>query len=1047
MQNLDSIVEESVNFSCVDSLNDWQYNKNCKDLCILHVNIRSITKHFSELLVTVSDHLKHIDILVVTEANINYSLLSFFKIEGFKVDVHTRKERGGGGVLVYSRLSLAASASEIAELSTASLMHSAECVSISFKFRNEKVYVVSIYRPPRFNRQDRISEFYTELRSLLHSVPANSKVVFCGDININLRNSQDNRVLTYENIMSEYGFIKCIKDVTRREIVTGKLVESCIDHIYVRAPLSVIDSAVIRHKISDHFFIAAAIEWKQRIVTNSGEASGRGRVRATLPEAGSALAASPSAGCGEYRATLPESGRGGRDRPLVATTPALPSNKLILDNSVVREKLLATNFDDILQIECPIELYNALALLFNNIYNACYKFQTVNDGIRHRNNKSWINGNLKKMILERDRLFMVWSNEPKNMLKRLNYTRYRNKCNKAVLKSKNEYDKLSIINCNKNIKKVWDKINNLLGKVKPSLDKSVLNTMEKQGSVRDICNKFAYNFSNEIEKIKHSCNDKWLNREEYVNRSNVCMRWQPVCSNDVKLVINKMNKNKAPGSDLVRMSDLKLVVDKVSPIIAKLINRSVSERIYPTKLKESLVRPIHKKGDRRDYCNYRPISILSSVDKVFEKCIVNQISSFLQKNNILYDSQHGFQKNKSTDTLLSRFTNEINTYLDNKKIVVAIFYDFKKAFDTLETDTLLNAMDECGVGQPLNPWFRDYLTSRSYQVKLGDALSDEVKVRRGVPQGSVCGPVCYLMHANSLCGVLRNSTAHMFADDLCTLRPGTDLAETCCLVQQDIDAVVKWSHDNGITLNSDKTKLLIIQSPYICNTQTHPSLFTHTYSCLHNNLTNCECQPIEKVNFVTYLGVKVDISFSWNEHISFLCSKLRVLLGKFYHLSYRTPQNILKQLYFALVDSVLSYALDSYGLTFKTYIAKLETLQIRFLKLLVNNKTKQSCDGNYYKLFKILKILPVHLKHKYLLAINNHSNLEHGLVLVNHSHSTRTVTSGKYEVPRVTNYYGDRTLSKRLPYLFNNLPDNIRMVHDKNKFKKLLKKYLLETLP
>ncbi|XP_061728263.1 uncharacterized protein LOC133533314 [Cydia pomonella] len=355
-------------------------------------------------------------------------------------------------------------------------------------------------------------------------------------------------------------------------------------------------------------------------------------------------------------------------------------------------------------------------------------------------------------------------------------------------------------------------------------------------------------------------------------------------------------------------------------------------------------------------------------------------------------------------------------------------------------------MAECGVGQPLNEWFRDYLTSRSYRVKIGDDLSDETLVHCGVPQGSVCGPVCYLMHVNSLCGVLRNCSAHMFADDLCTLRAGTNMIETCRLVQQDIDSVVKWSHDNGIILNSDKTKLLIIQSPYLSPSEMPLPMYTHSFTCLHNNLHDCHCRPIEKVDCVTYLGVKVDSAFSWQQHINYICSKLRILLGRFYHLSFKVPINILKCLYFAIVDSVLSYALDCYGLTFKSYIDKVEAIQIRFLKLLVSKKTRNSCKGNYNKLFKICKILPVSLKHKYLLAINNHSNKVHISTRLEHKHNTRSVAVQKYEIPRVTNYYGDRTLRKRLPYFLNSLPENIRLEPNKIKFKKALKLHLMETL-
>ncbi|KAI5631696.1 reverse transcriptase (RNA-dependent DNA polymerase) domain-containing protein [Phthorimaea operculella] len=523
------------------------------------------------------------------------------------------------------------------------------------------------------------------------------------------------------------------------------------------------------------------------------------------------------------------------------------------------------------------------------------------------------------------------------------------------------------------------------------------------------------------------------------------MRWQPVDSKYVMRVIKQMDKNKSPGSDLVRMSDLKVLVDKVSPVISNLVNLSVQSGLFPSMLKEAIVRPIYKKGEHKDYRNYRPIAILSSIDKIMEKCVVNRLSNYLQNNNVLVDCQHGFQKGKSTNTLLSRFTDEINGYLNDKKFVVAVFFDFKKAFDTLETETLLNAMDECGVREPLNSWFRDYLTSRSYRVKVGEEFSDAREVTCGVPQGSGCGPVCYLMHVNSLCGVLRHCSAYMFADDLCALRAGNDLAETCRLVQEDVDSVVKWSHDNGIVLNADKTKLLIIHSPYLRLLETNHNIYTHSFDCIHNNYINCSCKPIEHIDCITYLGVKIDNNFSWSSHVDYICNKLRSLLGRFYHLSFKVPLSTLKCLYLSLVDSILSYSLDCYGLTFRTNIQKLESIQIRFLKMLVNKKTKDSCKEDYTKLFKICKILPISLKHKYLILLNNHSRKEN-LTLVAHDHCTKSVSVGKYEVPRVNNYFGDRMLDKRIPYLLNTLPTDIRQETNKNRFASKLKRYLLSNL-
>jgi hypothetical protein len=499
------------------------------------------------------------------------------------------------------------------------------------------------------------------------------------------------------------------------------------------------------------------------------------------------------------------------------------------------------------------------------------------------------------------------------------------------------------------------------------------------------------------------------------------------------------------------MSDIKCVVTEISPVLAKLVNLSVKHHKFPNKLKEAIVRPIYKKGDRKSFSNYRPIAILSSVDKIMEKCVINQLSTFFIKHDVLNPSQHGFQQGKSTTTLLSKFTDEVNSYLNDKKIVLAVFFDFKKAFDTLESSTLLKAMNECGVSEPLNEWFRDYLTSRSFKVRVGSTYSRECAVECGVPQGSGCGPVCYLMHVNSLCGVLQHCSAHMFADDLCALRAGTDLEDTFRLVQQDIDAVVKWSHDNGIVLNADKTKFLLIRSPYLPFKNIHPHLHAHTYPCLHKNMSDCICHPIEKVKCITYLGMKVDEHLSWSHHVNFIYEKLRVLLGKFYHLRFKVPISTLRCLYMSLVDSILGYALDSYGLTTKSNIDKLEAMQIRFLKLLVNDKTKLKCKDNYRQLFKICKILPVSLKHKYILATNNHSCLEPNSVYssllkpIHHAHNTKSMATGKLFVPRINNYYGDRTLKKRIPYLLNSLPEAIRCERNKNKFKRLLRKHYLDS--
>lgn len=198
-------------------------------------------------------------------------------------------------------------------------------------------------------------------------------------------------------------------------------------------------------------------------------------------------------------------------------------------------------------------------------------------------------------------MFVVWSNQQKNMLKTLNYTGYRNKCTKLLFKFNNEYDKneLNYVNV----------------------------------------------FINEIEQVKH-CITKWLSKNNCVKRAKRRMRWQPVKNHHVKKIINNMSSRKSLGCDLVRMSDLIFSVDKVSPGISKWVNSSVTSHSFHSKLIEAIVRPIYKRDNSKNYSNYRTIAILSSVDKIIEKCIVEQLGNYLHKNNVLNICQHGFQKGK-----------------------------------------------------------------------------------------------------------------------------------------------------------------------------------------------------------------------------------------------------------------------------------------------------------------------------------------------------------------------------------------------------------------
>ncbi|KAG7310176.1 hypothetical protein JYU34_004728 [Plutella xylostella] len=355
-------------------------------------------------------------------------------------------------------------------------------------------------------------------------------------------------------------------------------------------------------------------------------------------------------------------------------------------------------------------------------------------------------------------------------------------------------------------------------------------------------------------------------------------------------------------------------------------------------------------------------------------------------------------------------------------------------------------MAECGIRGPLHSWYREYLAERSHRVRVGEEHSrPQAAAGRGVPQGSGCGPLCYLMHVNSLCNVIRHCSSYMFADDLCTLRAGRDMDEVARLVQEDIDNVVRWSHDNGIVLNAEKTNLLVIQSPYSCTPTSICQLVAHSFDCFHNKCVNCKCTTIKQVPCVTYLGMCIDEKMGWTKHIEKILNKLRILLFKFKQLSFKVPISVLKTIYLSLVDSIISYGLDCYGSIFKTYMDKIENIQIKFLKLLVSKNIRKKYSNNNKALFSICKILPASLKYKYLIAINSHSTPDHKIP-IHHGLNTRAAAQGKYQTVKVNNYFGGRLLQRRIPLLYNEMPIHIRNEPNKNTFSRLYKTFLLQSI-
>ncbi|KAG7310995.1 hypothetical protein JYU34_003848 [Plutella xylostella] len=683
------------------------------------------------------------------------------------------------------------------------------------------------------------------------------------------------------------------------------------------------------------------------------------------------------------------------------------------------------------------------------IFDSTYKknFKTI----RVRNCKNdycpWLSVEIKNCIAHKDKLYRLWKACPNNMAKRLEYTRYRNKTFKLINKAQNLYKKNLLKKHVGNSKKIWEHINHWLGRSKKSPDEVIIQHMGSQFDIQTICSNFAQTFANEVLLLKsqHTCNSELLKRDDYTKVINASIRFIKVTPSQIEKIIDQLENNMSPGFDQIRICDLKEIKLEISPVIAKMINLFVEQSKYHENLKLSIIRPIYKNGSYSETTNYRPIAILSCINKIVEKAITGQIMHFLTKHDVISPSQCGFQKGKSTSTLLSRFANDVNNHLNIKNKVGVIFIDFRKAFDTLDHEVLLKSMENCGIRGGLNDWFRQYLSYRKLTVKVNAHTGKCENVKYGVATGSVTGPTCYIMHVNSMPKVVKHCNIYMFADDTCLMYGHKDLNIIQQCLQQDFDNITRWAHDNGIILNVKKTNIMCISSSFKnqCNGLVVKG---HSYNCLHNNVY-CTCKPIEQVNECKYLGIIVDCKFSWKKHISLLVGKLRILLRKFHQLKYCVSRSVLYCLYFALVDSLISYGIITYGGSFKTYINKIKQLQIRFLKILVDKKVKQQYKDNYEGLFKKCNVIPV--DKKYLLEIAKEEYWDNRYkILLNSKVKTRRMSKGKLFVPKANNNYGKRTKEYLVPKIFNSMSDSTKSVlrHKVCSRNRALKKHFLEHL-
>ena len=368
--------------------------------------------------------------------------------------------------------------------------------------------------------------------------------------------------------------------------------------------------------------------------------------------------------------------------------------------------------------------------------------------------------------------------------------------------------------------------------------------------------------------------------------------------------------------------------------------------------------PVFKnKGSPLEVSNYRPISLLSNIEKIFEKVMHSRLMGFLNHYNQIYSKQFGFRKAHSTEHTLINIVERIRNAIDKGEFACGVFVDLQKAFDTVDHEILLAKLDHYGVRGIVNDWFRSYLTNRSQFVSLGGSKSLLKPINHGVPQGSVLGPLLFLVYINDLHRCIRTSETYHFADDTHLLNFSKTVWNLCGRVNSDLRVLVSWLNANKISLNTSKTEFVIFRSPW------------RRMDCIPRiKLFGQKLSPSKSVK---YLGVHLDEHLNWKVHTAFVAAKLRRANGAISKLRHYVPRPILLNIYHAIFASHARYASQIWGLCDNTTTHRIQILQNTALRLITFKEPRSSANPLYHelsllKIFDQVKVMNVCYVQKYL---------------------------------------------------------------------------------
>lgn len=840
-----------------------------KGISVIHQNLQSIGNCVDEINQLLRQHTGCV-VLCITEHWKSDSQLQNYGIENFcLVSSVCRSKDRHGGSAIYIRDDL--EGVEITNLCQMSILGQCECSVVSCRMGGNQLVVLSVYRPTSGNTEVFKERLEEILLALNGAVSEEAAIIIAGDLNIELlEHNSDGQSLS--SLLKSFNFTQTIFENTR---ITGNC-RSCIDNIFINNNVGRFQACVLHTKISDHT--------AQKLTFYVDDCVNNSNVH--------------------LKRIFNEKNKVKFIRNL---------------ESIDWTFVYSVNPSDVNQ------QWNAFMKYFLMIFNHTFPLKKITES--RRTIKKWKADDpvivaCKKKL---DALYVV-----KMVDNRYNhaYNDVKRCYNKLLQENRYFHFQNELIGSDNKSKCVWNIVNKIKGK------KLKTKELPIGGEAKTVANNFNHFLVDNISQLALNSQSNSFVAGINNNRS---MFVKPTDNLEILSIAKTLKNKMSCGTDEIPTAIVKMCIQAVVDPVCYIINNSLLYGIFPDNLKTAQVIPVYKKGNRSEMGSYRPISLLPAFSKLFESVMCGRLVDYMRANNLFSGVQHGYLRGRSTITAVYQFIQEILTHLEKRNIAMGLFLDLSKAYDSLNHRILLQKLEGYGVRGVALHWFQSYLSDRTQAVSIfkeGDkVISDLLGLKTGVPQGSLMGPVLFIVYINDLSSAVAvgNMTVVNYADDTSILVGADTFGSAVQKAGMAMQRAGEYYRKSQLVLNSEKTKIVLFRTKQSTVTTPDEIIIDNTKYLMSSN--------------TKFLGIYMDEFLTWDTHVEQVSSRLSSVCYSIRVLSRYVDLLILKIVYHSNFEALVRYGLVFYGSS--RDIEQVFLMQKRVLRIMLGMKCTESCRGKF----------------------------------------------------------------------------------------------------